>query len=392
MTLASQINGMTVPQEFTRLCNALLIAEHGDDFLQIDDDAPDGGNDGYLTSERRMFAMHCFKRIQNQQIHAEISRKAVGDLGKAIALRAEGIWAIDAWTFTTNYPIPNRIGERLKALGDKNDISVSWRGPEHLEQMFLKHREVLEQFPFLEIADVSTAIDRLVTTLAPDESPFAGIPSTLDEEKRLIASQPDFWEYRLFAGILFRRLNELDHRWHDFRLGLPGDRGVSIEDLGEASDYLGQQFARITNYVNSLCRLLESDSQTEAFGRDGEHGDPAAIRHRADRIGDTYEGLLDCAHEIRSAVPPDECSQLFELASDFASHPITQIRDFIVRLHRQIDQLPELLAARRSRSSTGPLVLDIVLDLEPPPDWGKELRREAKRLTRRTRFRGAFGL
>lgn len=395
MTLATQINRMTVPQEFTRLCNALLIAEHGDDFLPIDDDAPDGGNDGYLKSERRMFAMHCFKRIQNQGIRTEIQRKAVSDLRKAIALKADGIWEIEAWTFVTNYQIPNEIGERLKTLGHQNGIDVSWRGEGHLAAMILRHRGVLRQFPDLEINEFSTTLDRLskqVDSLATEPSPVIGIPSTPAEEQRLVALQPDHWEYRLFAGILFRRLNDLEHEWHDFNLGLSGDQSTSIGSPKEASDYLSQQFGRITNYIEDLDRLLASESQTGAFGRDGHPGDQAAIRHRADRIADTYEKILDWGHEIRSMRPPPEFERLFALAADHASHPATQIRDFIVRLHRQIEQLPELLAIRRNHRTTEPLVLEVTLDLEPPPGWGKDIRREAKRLKWRSRLRRLFGL
>jgi hypothetical protein len=96
MTLETQIQLVTVPQEFTRLCNEVLEAEHGDDFLVIDDDRADRGDDGYLKSTKTLFAMHCFKRIQNQSIEGEIRRKMIGDLGKAIALRDEGIWDIES--------------------------------------------------------------------------------------------------------------------------------------------------------------------------------------------------------------------------------------------------------------------------------------------------------
>jgi hypothetical protein len=49
MNLQAQIELITVPQDFSRLCNAVLRAEYGDNFLSIDDDRPDRGNDGYLT-------------------------------------------------------------------------------------------------------------------------------------------------------------------------------------------------------------------------------------------------------------------------------------------------------------------------------------------------------
>ncbi|WP_045877243.1 hypothetical protein [Pseudofrankia sp. DC12] len=95
MNLAAQISLITVPQEFTRLCNAVLRAEYGSDFLPIDDDRSDRGNDGYLKPEKRLFAMHCFKRAQNQGLDGEIRSKMLGDLAKAVKLRTESAWIIE---------------------------------------------------------------------------------------------------------------------------------------------------------------------------------------------------------------------------------------------------------------------------------------------------------
>src|SRR5262245_46735969 len=130
---------MTVPQEFARLCNAVLRATYGDDFLPIDDDQPDAGNDGYLKSERRMFAMHCFKRVQNQSIEQAIRRKMIGDLGKAIALKNAGVWEVDAWTFVANYPISENIAREVVATGRRASIDVSWRGPAELALALQQH-------------------------------------------------------------------------------------------------------------------------------------------------------------------------------------------------------------------------------------------------------------
>lgn len=64
MTLEAQIGLITVPQEFSRLCNAVPQADHADDFVPIDDDRADGGNDGYLKSERRIYAVHCSRAAE----------------------------------------------------------------------------------------------------------------------------------------------------------------------------------------------------------------------------------------------------------------------------------------------------------------------------------------
>jgi hypothetical protein len=132
VNLHGQIELINVPQEFARLCNAILSAEYGDDFLPIDDDRPDRGNDGYLKSERRMFAMHCFKRLQNQQLEREVAAKMTGDLKKAIQLKHDGRWIIDAWTFVSNYPISEHVAAPVIRTGTQAGINVSWRGPLYL--------------------------------------------------------------------------------------------------------------------------------------------------------------------------------------------------------------------------------------------------------------------
>jgi hypothetical protein len=82
VNLEAQIELITVPQEFTRLCNAVLAAEYGTDFLPIDDDRADGGNDGYRKSSKQVFAVHCFKRIQKQKLTDELRRKDLGRSGE----------------------------------------------------------------------------------------------------------------------------------------------------------------------------------------------------------------------------------------------------------------------------------------------------------------------
>jgi hypothetical protein len=59
VNLEDQIAQIINPQEFTRLCNAILTAEYGADFQVIDGTRSDEGNDGYLISEKRIIAMYC---------------------------------------------------------------------------------------------------------------------------------------------------------------------------------------------------------------------------------------------------------------------------------------------------------------------------------------------
>jgi len=151
LSTENQISLINNPQEFTRLYNAILKAEHGDDFLAIDDDRADRGNDGYLKSECRIYAGHCFKRVQNQSLDSEIRRKMVSDLKKAIALKKSEDWQITAWTFISNYPIVHDIVRDLYDMGREEGIDVAWRGPADLADLLQRHPHLRPRFPILQI-------------------------------------------------------------------------------------------------------------------------------------------------------------------------------------------------------------------------------------------------
>ena len=147
----------------------MLQAEYGDEYLLIDDDRADRGNDGYLQSEKRIFAGHCFKRVQNQKIDKEITDKMVSDFNKALVLKQQGDrWDIEAWTFLSNYPISEGIAASIVARGKANSIDVSWRGPEYFAGMLQKHKYVREQFPNL-MGDetMSQFVDGRITWICP---------------------------------------------------------------------------------------------------------------------------------------------------------------------------------------------------------------------------------
>ena len=179
MSLRAQVEWMTTPQEFSRLCESVLQARHGDDFLPIDDDRGDRGNDGYLKSEHRLFAAHCFKRIQNKSVDTDIRTKMVGDLKKAIALKKDGSWHVEAWTFLSNYPIPEKLAAEIVAIGAAAGIDVSWRGPGFFEAGLHRYPEVLSAFPTLQTSHSSKQLAQIQEALAERN---ASIATTEDDE------------------------------------------------------------------------------------------------------------------------------------------------------------------------------------------------------------------
>ncbi len=382
MILSAQVGLITVPQEFTRLCNALLAAEHADDYLPIDDDRSDRGNDGYLKSEKRLFAAHCFKRVQNQSIDGAIRAKMVGDLGKAIALKREGIWDIEAWTFLCNYKIIEAIAARLIELGRDAHIDVSWRGPDELAAALQKHDTVLDQFPDLQanrLGEQLVAIQASLSTLSdavsrtPDMVPLDHAPRTPGEERQLLLSRQPGWEYLLFAGVLYQSANALDGKWRDHELRLA--RGARQHlDVRAALDYLSQTLGDLKALIEPVNRVFEPAAQEESFGAPGEPGDPGRIEHFARRVVGMYEGMLDWAATMRGLDMPDPLKCSAELATQFVDRPIEEFRAFIEHILTEIDRLPSHLAAPNPEPLKIKLELVVALDPNLLSEFERELR------------------
>lgn len=391
MTLEAQINLLTVPQEFVRLCNALLRAQHEEDFLPIDDDVPDGGNDGYLRSECRMFAMHCFKRPQNQGIETLVRRKMVGDLGKAIALKRADEWKVDAWTFVSNYPVSSRVGADLIRMGSDAEIKVSWMGPAELAVLLEAHPSVQERFPTLmvnRISDRLGALHESVVELAQDPGSErfdpAAVPRTPAHQSRLIAEKPDCWEYLLFAGTLQLGLDRREFAYLDHTIGIARNR--QAVDFDTARSTIGAVFGRLGRVFDSLEDAFQPGPQEHAFGRPGEAGSPLAIQHLAEVVLISYDSFLNASEELRSIEPPALLRQSQALSLQQIDVQISTVRTFIERVISEIERLPERIKVERS------VVLDLVLEVELDPEISAALDADIKRVNRKLRWRSWTGL
>lgn len=74
----------------------------------------------------------------------------VGDLGRAITLKNEGLWDIEAWTFLSNCRVDEKTGLKVLRMGMQAGIDVSWQGPDFLARVLHEHTSVRGQFPALQ--------------------------------------------------------------------------------------------------------------------------------------------------------------------------------------------------------------------------------------------------
>ncbi len=384
MNLEGQIELISVPQEFTRLCNAILAAEHGEDFLPIDDDRADNGNDGYRKSTQQVFAVHCFKRLQKQGITGEIRRKMIGDFGKAKMLKEPGLWEIRTWTFISNYAIPEKVGREVVALGDDSGVDVSWLGPAFLASALQRWPEIRPLFPTLQTNEISEQLEGLKDALQQAELKVPNrVPRNGEELQAVLMIRPAGWEYLFFAGHLFVGKERLALRWRDHELP-PYTSSNSIGEVSNATEYLSSAFSRVSGVVEALMRVFPEEVQEEAFGAPGEPGDAVRIEHFAARILQTYEELLDWAASMRAVSPPDVLAPAFEAAARMANQPLDEIHAFIDDAVREIDRVPTYLETRTEGDQ--PLQIDLVLKLTMDEALSAEFHRRLKRARRKLRW------
>ncbi len=108
MSLEEQIAQTVDPTLFTRLCNSLFTAEHGHFYQVIDGTRGDEGNDGWLETERRIFAIYCPLKPERRK-DDDYRNKANADLKKAALLRENDRYPVECWTFVTPRKLSNDV-------------------------------------------------------------------------------------------------------------------------------------------------------------------------------------------------------------------------------------------------------------------------------------------
>jgi hypothetical protein len=187
------------------------------------------------------------------------------------------------------------------------------------------------------------------------------IPSTREEQVKVIAERPEFWEYLLFAGVLVKGKQELETKCDDHELRLP--RGPRREfDLASANDFLTREIGWIRKRI-VLDRILSPSIYRQAFGAPGQAGDPTKIEGMARRLLSMYESWLDWAAGLRNTSVPPVYEEVLETTACLIDGPILSVREFIDHVAHQTAQLPEL-AADGTDEHPITLTFELKLDIE----------------------------
>ena len=164
MTLDEQIAQITDPQEFTRLCNVVLTERYGNDYQVIDGTRADGGNDGYIISEKRITAMYCPVKPE-RRTDADYLGKIRSDIAKAQSLRDSGKYEIDNWTFLTPRKLSNNVIVEMRKHAVTIGFNFTHQESTYLANELLRNRHLIGAFPNLHINEVDAKLDEILGLL-----------------------------------------------------------------------------------------------------------------------------------------------------------------------------------------------------------------------------------
>lgn len=164
MYLEDQIALITNPQEFTRLSNLILTCIYGEDFQIIDGTRSDEGNDGYLRSEKTIFAIYCPIKPE-KKTDKDYLEKITSDMQKAAKLRDADKYEVERWTFITPRKLSSNVVAQMCKIGSDLGFAAN-----HLESTFLanelyKNPHLYEAFPQLHVTRIDKKLDEILSYL-----------------------------------------------------------------------------------------------------------------------------------------------------------------------------------------------------------------------------------
>ena len=175
MSLEEQIAQTVDPTVFMRLCNSVLQAEYGHAFQAVDGTRGDEGNDGWLESERRIFAVHCPVKPE-RKTDAGFRDKAYSDLKKAALLRDNKQYLVERWTFVTPRKLPNDVIVDIRKRGEALGLEVNHVEATYLSGLLLKHAHLVKDFPEYYVSQIEELLKKVLASSDVKEPKPSPVP------------------------------------------------------------------------------------------------------------------------------------------------------------------------------------------------------------------------
>lgn len=181
MAMDEMIAQMVDPHEFVRLVNAVHVDMYPQSFQVIDGTRGDNGNDGYVASERRMIAIHCPIKPE-QRRDADYRTKIESDLKKAIALRDDSRYAIEAWTFITPRKLADDVIAWMRKLGEQHGLRVLHQEAAFLAGELQRRPHLIKEFPTLAQLGITEKLDEILRHVRPERDALDSVQRVGSEQ------------------------------------------------------------------------------------------------------------------------------------------------------------------------------------------------------------------
>jgi len=173
---------------------------------------------------------------------------------------------------------------------------------------------------------------------------ITGVPSDEAGRQALLLTKPTGWEHLYLAAQLVQELAlaESKYRDHKFRYAERTGQVVNRSEFWRFIAVATEDAARMVESVNNFMNREVLDAAVNA--RDDEQV-VGQIAHLAHRWNGLYVQLMDWAARLRGASVPSDAGPLVEALARFVDDPVDEYRRVIDRLVRQLDHLPQRIAA-----------------------------------------------
>jgi len=195
------------------------------------------------------------------------------------------------------------------------------------------------------------------------------IPGTYEGLAALVDMRPDYWEYRLYLGLVQRGMWTADEVL-ERRLARGESLGKVFTEHDEAAKFLAKQTKAAKKLPIRFFEAFNDAFSSSAFGPPGQPGDAAGITELANRAVRRYEDLLDWIAKMRSIstnIPEfwDVVGVVAELYEAAPPKMLGMVQEVITKFDKALE-----LSNASTDGGSSPIILDdINVVLSSPPGW-----------------------
>ncbi|HJQ00365.1 MAG TPA: TIR domain-containing protein [Jatrophihabitans sp.] len=223
------------------------------------------------------------------------------------------------------------------------------------------------------VASICAKLSGAASSIAHE---ITGVPRDEVGRQALLLMKPAGWEYLYLAAQLLQELALAEPKYRDHmfryaeRTGQVVDRSAFWQFFKVATDDAARMVESVSNFMNP---------QVLNAATNAPDGDEAAERmaHLARRWNGLYIQLMDWAARLRGASVPGDAQPLVEALARFVDDPVDKYRQVIDRLVRQLDHLPQRIAAGEH------IIISEAFEIRVPPEVSAACDVELKKLKKK---------